>query len=91
MCGHDKTKLDPCNRDDPRNANFFNFMDAHRPDAQALASQLRVPVEFILGVSAAESAYGGSNIAQNAHNFFGLHAPKTSRLVGFEHRRLAAL
>lgn len=76
-CGNtsDPQKPNPkCNRQDPTNAKVLDFIQAHKADAQAIASQLSVPVQNILGLSAQESNYGQSTIAQAANNFFGQHA-----------------
>jgi RHS repeat-associated protein len=71
---HPQKPKPKCNREDPTNAKVLDFIQAHRADAQAIASQLNVPVQNILGLSAQESAYGLSAIAQGANNYFGLHA-----------------
>lgn len=50
-----------------------DFVDAHLAATEKAAKTLHVPVENILGLSALESTWGTSDIAQNANNFFGLH------------------
>jgi hypothetical protein len=49
-------------------------MRANIAQAQVLAQELNVPVENILGLASEESTQGTSNIATNAHNFFGIWA-----------------
>jgi hypothetical protein len=51
-----------------------NFIKSHLADAQSLAAQLRVPVEFVLAVSEDESRFGTSDIALMASNYFGFWA-----------------
>ena len=51
-----------------------NFIKSHLSDAQALAKELNVPVQFVLAVSEDESTYGTSNVAKKAFNFFGIWA-----------------
>ena len=67
-------KRDVCNKADPTNNKVLSFIAAHQADASAVANQLNVPVQNILGLSAQESNYGQSAIAQAANNFFGQHA-----------------
>jgi RHS repeat-associated protein len=64
-----------CDRSIEKNKTYLDFIEAYRADAQELAEELDVPTASILGLSAEESQFGKSNIAQQAHNFFGLHAP----------------
>jgi hypothetical protein len=65
---------DAGNKDPCKNGTAVAFYKGHLSDATLLAKDLNVPVEFILAVSADESAFGESNIAKNAHNFFGIWA-----------------
>ena len=51
----------------------MNFIKANLDDAQALADQLKIPVQFVLAVSIDESDFRRSNIAMQAHNYFGIH------------------
>jgi RHS repeat-associated protein len=62
-----KPPTDPC-----ANKNAVSFIKAHLSDAQTLAADLNVPVAFILAVSEDESAFGSSNYALQANNYFGL-------------------
>jgi RHS repeat-associated protein len=50
------------------------FMQVHKADAATLANELHVPTNYVLAVAGNESAYGTSNIAVGANNYFGLHA-----------------
>jgi len=69
----------PCDRNDPTNARIFNFLDVHRDEAQELASQVNVPWEWILGVSAEETTYGTEGtVTKGTNNFFGLHVDDVS-------------
>ena len=63
----------PCDRNDPTNATFFNFMNAHKADAQELADGNGIPWEWILAVGAEETGWGQKGIVTNTNNFFGLH------------------
>jgi RHS repeat-associated protein len=67
-------KRDLCNKADPTNNKVLTFIAAHKADASAVANQLNVPAQNILGLSAQESNYGQSTIAQAANNYFGQHA-----------------
>jgi RHS repeat-associated protein len=60
---------DPC-----ANKEAVAFCKSHLADAQTLAGKLKVPVQFVLAVSADESKFGTSDVAKNANNFFGLWA-----------------
>jgi RHS repeat-associated protein len=60
---------DPC-----ANKEAVAFYKSHLADAQTLAGKLKVPVQFVLAVSADESKFGTSDVAKNANNFFGLWA-----------------
>ncbi len=51
-----------------------SFMQTHQADAATLANELHVPTNYVLAVAGDESAYGTSNIAVGANNYFGLHA-----------------
>ena len=51
-----------------------SFMQTHAADAATLANELNVPTNYVLAVAGNESAYGTSNIAIGANNYFGLHA-----------------
>jgi RHS repeat-associated protein len=72
----DPSGLSPacCNEKDPTNKRVLDFMRANIAQAQILAQQLNVPVANILGLASEESTQGTSNVALNAHNFFGIHA-----------------
>jgi len=50
------------------------FIRAHQADAATLADELGVPTNYVLAVAGNESAYGTSNIAVGASNYFGMHA-----------------
>jgi hypothetical protein len=65
---------DPGNKDPCKDETAVAFYKGHLSDAALLAKDLNFPVEFILAVSADESAFGESNIAKKAHNFFGIRA-----------------
>jgi hypothetical protein len=56
--------------------NVSDFVDAHKADAQRIATQIGngVTAQEVLSTSAGETTYGTSNIAQHG-NFFGLHGP----------------
>lgn len=56
------------------NRTAVEFIKAHIDDASKLAKQLKVDVAFVLAVSEDESGFGGSNIAKNAKNYFGIWA-----------------
>ena len=49
-------------------------MQANQANAAKLAGELGVPTSYVLAVAGNESAYGTSNIAVGANNYFGLHA-----------------
>jgi hypothetical protein len=70
----DPSGLSPCDQSNPANSRVLNFIKANQAAAEKLAVSLGCPAQDILGLSAEESAYGTSPVAQNAHNFFGLHA-----------------
>ena len=72
-----KAAVDPCDRSNAKNATYLNFIDAHRDDAQATANSSGIGLAEILGVSAAESFFGTSRLAQDDDNFFGIHNPGT--------------
>lgn len=88
---------DRCDERDSTNKKVLNFIRKHRRDAQEIAEELNIPVEWILGLSGQECGYGTSEFARNAHNFFGLHPnapgnvgnypsnrnPKVSRFTSF--------
>ena len=67
----------PCDGNDSTNARILDFIGAHEADAKELATQVNLPWEWILGVSAAETTYGTEGIAFSGtpptNNFFGLH------------------
>ena len=69
----DPLGLCDCDERDPTNKKILDFMRAHLADAQLIADELSIPVEFILGLSAEESTWGTSNIATKFSNFFGMH------------------
>ncbi|MBS0575786.1 MAG: glucosaminidase domain-containing protein [Proteobacteria bacterium] len=50
------------------------FIAANSKAAAQIATQLNVPAENVLGLSAEETGWGTSSIAMNANNFFGIHA-----------------
>jgi hypothetical protein len=50
------------------------FIQNNLADAKKLASQLKVPVQWVIAVAAAESNWGGYPTAIGANNFFGIHA-----------------
>ena len=56
------------------NPQAVGFIKANLADATTLATNLNVPVQLVLAVSANESSFGTSNIALAANNFFGLWA-----------------
>jgi len=62
-------KFNPCN-----NRQAVNFVKTHEADATTLASEIKVPANYVLAVAGDESAYGTSRIAIGANNYFGLHA-----------------
>ncbi len=72
---HDKPEHDPCDERNPKNKRYLDFIRGHLADAKKLAGELHDLVQDVLGLSALESGFGGSNIAGRAHNFFGLKAP----------------
>jgi RHS repeat-associated protein len=49
------------------------FVNANKTAATQIGNQLNVPAANILGLSASESRYGTSHIANNCHNYFGIH------------------
>jgi hypothetical protein len=51
------------------------FVDAHLEQTRAVAKELGVPVENILGVAALESKWGESRFAADGNNYFGMHYP----------------
>ncbi len=51
-----------------------SFDKAQAANSANLASELHVPTNYVLAVAGNESAYGTSNIAVGANNYFGLHA-----------------
>jgi hypothetical protein len=55
------------------NSDAVGFVKNHESEAAAVAKQLGIPTEFVLGLSAIESTWGKSNAAVKANNFFGLH------------------
>ena len=63
---------DWCNEKDPTNKHVLDFIRAHLDELQSFADELRIPVEWLLGLSGTECDYGSSNIARQAKNFFGL-------------------
>lgn len=61
------------------NAQYaVNFVKQNQTAATQVAGQLGVSPEDILGLSAAETGYGRSAIAQQANNFFSLHGDATA-------------
>ena len=72
----------PCDEKYPKNKTYLDFMRAHLAEAAAIAAQLNVPVENILGLSGLESTFGTSRIAQEDNDYFGLHAPDKGSLPG---------
>jgi hypothetical protein len=48
------------------------FVKNNQADAQRIADDLQIPIEWVLTVSAQESAWGRSPVAQNANNYFGI-------------------
>jgi uncharacterized FlgJ-related protein len=62
---------DWCNEKDPTNKKVLDFLRKYQIDAQQVALKLDIPVTWLLGLSATECAFGTSNIARNANNFFG--------------------
>jgi RHS repeat-associated protein len=63
----------PCDEKYPLNKTYLDFIRAHLAEAAAMAAQLNVPVENILGLSGLESQFGDSRIAREDNDFFGLH------------------
>lgn len=72
----------PCDEKYPKNKTYLDFIRAHRAEAAAIAKQLDIPVEDILGLSGLESTFGTSRIAQEDNDYFGLHAPDRGMLPG---------
>jgi flagellum-specific peptidoglycan hydrolase FlgJ len=68
MAGDDSTKNPVCNSE-----NAVAFIKAHMHDAAAVATQLEVSTENILGLSGIESAWGLNRFAKEGNNFFSLH------------------
>jgi hypothetical protein len=60
---------------DPTVAKKQAFVKAHLRDSEVVAKKLNIPVEYILGLAAIESGWGGSRFAYKGNNFFGLHHP----------------
>jgi Mannosyl-glycoprotein endo-beta-N-acetylglucosaminidase len=50
-----------------------SFIHTNQAAAATIAQRLNVPTQNILGLSGIESAWGQSNAALQANNFFGLH------------------
>jgi uncharacterized FlgJ-related protein len=73
---------DWCDEKDPTNKKVINFILKYQNDAQEIASLLGIPKEWLMGLSATESAYGTSNIARKAKNFFGQTAGASGN-IGF--------
>jgi RHS repeat-associated protein len=68
-----KCDKDPCNETYEKNKTYLDFMRKNIEEARVIAAHLNVPVEYILGVSGLESGWGGSRIAREDNNYFGLH------------------
>jgi hypothetical protein len=63
---------------EPNACNNFgavSFVFKFQRDCEIIAKELTVPVENILGLAAAESAYGTGRIASEYNNYFSLQAP----------------
>jgi hypothetical protein len=66
---------------DTMSYNFCNyalaiaFVKKYEKACMAVAIQLEVPVENILGLAAQESQYGQGRIAADLNNYFSMHAP----------------
>jgi|YNPMSStandDraft_1061717.scaffolds.fasta_scaffold07673_3 hypothetical protein len=71
-----------CDRRDPENVKRLNSIGEYREDAAAVAEQLGVPTEAILGLSGHESGWGLGRFAREGNNFFGLHWP-ASFAIGY--------
>ena len=57
-----------CNEKDPTNKRVLSFIRDYLSDAQEVAKELGIEVEWLLGLAAAESGYGTSNIARSSRN-----------------------
>jgi hypothetical protein len=68
--------MDNCDRQNPRNARYLNWIDMYGPAAASVAAGLKTSEENILGLSAIESAWGQGPFARDGrNNFFSLHYP----------------
>ena len=52
-----------------------DFVKKIQADSKALADQIDVPVEYVVGLAAEESQYGSGRIANTYKNYFSMHAP----------------
>jgi hypothetical protein len=66
---------DWCDEHEATNKEVLKFIREHRAEAQAIADRLHVPVEYILGLSAIESARGTDPKMKGTQNFFSMHHP----------------
>lgn len=55
-----------------RPAHVTTFVEAYQPTAREVGDRTGVPPPIILAVSALESAWGTSELAQRSNNFFGI-------------------
>ena len=65
----------PTSSQDPTTLMKEDFVRKHLEDAQRAADRLHVPVEFILGLSALESGWGGGRFARDGNDFLNMHSP----------------
>jgi len=70
-----KQPQDPCPGVRAANPAADSFVRAHYNDANAVANLLQTTAANILGLSIVESNKGGSNLARNYNNYFGLTYP----------------
>jgi membrane-bound lytic murein transglycosylase B len=71
-------------KDQPKECNAavaVDFITQYRADSAAVAQELSVPTENVLGLSGIESSWGRSNAARLANNFFGLHGDASAPLA----------
>lgn len=73
-----------CDEKDPTNNLVLTFIQDYLSDAQEVAKGLGIEVEWLLGLAAAESGYGMSNIARNAKNFFGQNQNASGRIGRYQ-------
>ncbi|MBI4443869.1 MAG: glucosaminidase domain-containing protein [Acidobacteria bacterium] len=74
----------PCDPEDAHNKEVLDFIDDYLVAAETLEALSGLPADFILALSAFESGWGKSAVAQKNNNYFGLTAGKGIDVNGWE-------